>query len=222
MPTTASQAPECVILGGGGHAKILIDTLRLSGAAIPCAVLDSDRSRWGQELLGVPILGDDSLLPELTGQGVKWFAVGVGSTGDNRPRQRLFEVGLSHNLSPLTIIHPTAARSKWAEVGPGAQLLPLCIVNAGAKLGANVIVNNGVIVDHDCSLGDHVHVANGAHLSATVRIGKRAHIGTGATVRQGITIGEGAIVGAGAVVVKDVPDNVVVVGVPAKILRSVE
>jgi acetyltransferase-like isoleucine patch superfamily enzyme len=94
------------------------------------------------------------------------------------------------------------------------------MVNAGAALGVNVIINTGAIVEHDCVVGDHVHIATGSRLCSTVHIGTGAHIGAGAIVRQLITIGEEAIVGAGAVVVKDVEPWTVVVGVPARVLKQ--
>lgn len=214
-----NETKRCVILGGGGHACVLIDILRTSGIAVPHAILDSDRSKWGGDLLGVPTLGGDDLLPELANQGVRYYLVGLGSTWDNRPRQRLYEIGLSHNLIPLIAKHPGAFCSQLAHVGLGSQLFPGSIVNARARLGANVIVNSGAIVEHDCILDDHVHVATGARLASTVRVGRGAHIGAGATVKQLISIGEGSLVGAGAVVVKDVPPETVVVGVPARLLR---
>ena len=206
----------CVILGGGGHACVLIDSLRAGGYVGPLAILDQDSSRWGTELLGVRILGNDDLLPELMAGGADSFLVGVGSTGDNRPRQRLFELALSHNLKPLTVIHPSAVCSQWATLGPGSQILPMSVVNARAKVGANVIVNSAAVIEHDCVLGDHAHVATGARLASTVQVGVGAHIGAGATLRQCINVGEWAIVGAGAVVVRDVPPRATVVGVPAR------
>ena len=217
-----AEAKQCVILGGGGHARVLIDTMRLSGVAIPQAVLDSHRTLWGNELLGVPIVGGDDLIPGLIRQGIRYFVVGLGGIGDNRPRHQLFDVALKHGLTPLTIFHPTAVCSSWAKIGAGSVIFPNAVVNAGAALGVNVIVNTGAIIEHDCVIGDHAHVATGAHLASTVQIGTSAHIGVGATVRQFISIGEGAVVGAGAVVIHDVSPWTVVVGVPAHRLRAVQ
>jgi UDP-perosamine 4-acetyltransferase len=213
---------NCVILGGGGHASVLIEILQTTGLAVPRAILDPDRSRWGSDLLGVPILGGDDKLSELADMNVTHFLVGLGSTGDNRHRRRLFELGLSCKMTPLTVKHPSAFCSSMAQIGPGSQLFPVSIVNTGASLGTNVIVNSGAIVEHDCILGNHVHIATGARLASTIKIGDGAHVGVGASVRQLISIGEGAVVGAGAVVVEDVPDWTIVVGVPAEPIKGVE
>lgn len=210
---------KCIILGAGGHARVIIDCLQSSGYAEPCVLLDANGSRCGNDLLGVETVGNDDLLPELVKRGAESFVVGLGSVGDNRPRQRLFELALSYNLNPLTVMHPSVIRSRWASIGQGVQMLPGCIVNAGATVGANVIINSGAIVEHDCVLDDHVHVATGARLASTVLVGTGAHIGAGATVKQGVRIGEWAIVGAGAVVVKDVAPNTTVAGVPATPLK---
>jgi UDP-perosamine 4-acetyltransferase len=211
--------PRCAILGGGGHARVLIDCIRESGLAEIEGVLDLDSSLHGQKILDVPVLGNDDLLGEIAASGVKHFMVGLGGVGDNGPRRRLFELGCSCRLTPLTVRHPSALVSRWARIGPGCQLLPGSIVNAGATLGKNVIVNSGAIVEHDCVIGDHVHIATGAKLASTVQAGVGAHVGAGATVKQSVRIGEGAIIGAGAVVVKNVEPGIVVVGVPARPIR---
>ncbi len=228
MPGDLNRALEdsgerhCVILGGGGHAKMVIEALRASRQAVPHSLLDRDPNLHGQSVLGVPIRGGDELLPGYLQEGVTGFVVGLGGVGDNGPRKRLFELGLRHGLIPITVVHPTAIWSPSAQVGSGTVLLPGTIVNAGARLGANVIINTGAIVEHDCAVDDHVHVATGARLCGGVRVGAHTHIGAGALVCQGLSIGQGAIVGAGSVVVKDVPPRVVVAGVPARALRDRE
>jgi sugar O-acyltransferase (sialic acid O-acetyltransferase NeuD family) len=206
----------CVLLGGGGHAKVLIECIEAEGKVEPYAILDADQTRWHTEVLGVPIVGGDQLLQSLSIEGCRYFAVGVGMAQNWQMRQRLYELGLSCNMEPLTIRHPQAICSKWTEIGPGSQFLPLSVVNPGTIIGKNVILNTGSIIEHDCILGDHVHVAPGALLAGNVRVGDGTHIGIGATVKQGVSIAEGAVVGAGAVVVKDVLPGAVVIGVPAR------
>ena len=211
---------SCVALGGGGHALVIIESIHLSQAATVVAVLDPKESTWGEDLAGVPIMGGDDLLGELAGDTVNCFVVGLGSVGNSKPRERLFKLGLSHDLIPLTVVHPRAICSSWAVLGHGAQLLPGSIVNPGAKLGDNVIINSGAIVEHHCTVGNHTHIATGAHLSGSVTVGAGAHIGVGSSIRQGITVGDRAVVGAGAVVVKDVSPGDTVVGVPAQPIQK--
>ena len=209
----------CVFLGGGGHARVLIDCLRWQGDVQIKGILDEDLNRWGQLIMDVLILGGDNLLPELVQGGVDAFVVGLGGTANNQPRQRLFEWGLTCGIKPLTVIGPNSYYSSYAEIGPGCQLMPGSIVNAGARLGQNVIVNSSAVVEHDCVIGDHVHIATGAKLASTVHVGDGAHIGAGAVVRQCVEIGSGAVIGMGAVVIDDVEPDTVVAGVPARVLR---
>jgi UDP-perosamine 4-acetyltransferase len=205
-----------VVLGGGGHARVVIEILRESRDAVPVAILDRDPALWGTEILGVPVWGGDDRMAEVVKKTIRTFVVGVGGVGDNEPRRRLWELGVSHGLSGLTVRHPSAVCSPTAEIGAGTVLFPQAVVNAGARLGVNVIVNSAAVVEHDCVVGDHAHIATGARLASTVRVSAGAHVGAGATVRQCVTIGERAVIGAGAVVVKDVPAGAVVAGVPAK------
>lgn len=195
---------------------MLSDVLAALDTPYRYVILDADPGRWGQRLYDIDIAGGEDLLPVLKQGGATHFVVAVGSAGCNANRCRLYGVGLAAGLAPLTIEHPSAIRSPRASVGSGSQLMPGCILNAGARLGVNVIVNSGAIVEHDCEIGDHTHIAPGAVLSGSVVVGASAHIGTGAAVRQGIRIGAGAVVGVGAAVVRDVPDGVIVVGNPAR------
>jgi len=197
---------------------VLIEALRANGLDIVRAILEEDQSRWGEELMGIPILGGDTLLTALVDKGADCFVVGVGNC---RLRRRLYEYGLSLHLEPLAVVHPTAIVSPSARLGRGCQLLPLSIVHTRAVLGDNVIINSGAIVEHDCVLGDHVHLATGAQISGGVEIGSGTIVGIGASVRQGVGIGRDSIIGAGAAVVKNLPDKVVAMGVPARIRHHI-
>ena len=207
-------------LGSGGHAKVVIEILRCHEAYELVGLLDPKKELWGKHVLGVPVLGDDSLLSTLPDDGVGHFFVGLGGTGDTKPRQRLYELAVHCGLKPVDAIHPRAVISPSAELGAGVTVVADAVINACARLGVNVIVNTGAVVEHDCVIGDHVHIATGAQLASTVQVGRGVHIGAGATVRQCITIGERAIIGVGAVVVKDVSPHTVVVGVPARPLQK--
>lgn len=209
-------------LGAGGHAKVMIDILRCDPEAELVGLLDADPRLKGQSVGGVPVLGADDLLPELRARGVRHAFIGLGCTGDARPRARLYELALAAGFEPVAARHPAAIVSPSVRLGPGISLMAGAILNADALVGRNVIVNTGAIVEHDCVVGDHAHVAPGARLASSVHVGDGAHIGLGAIVRQRIRIGRYAQVGAGAVVVKDVEDGVVVTGVPARLLRRVE
>lgn len=208
--------PICAILGGGGHASVLIDSFRCASVEMELVVLDADHDKWGKDILGVPILGGDDLIPELVSEGASHFIVGLGSVKECSARKRLFELGLSHGLRPMTVIHPSAIVSRWSCIGDGSMFFPGCIVNAGATIGDNVIINSGAVVEHDCIVMNHAHIATGARLASTVHVGTGAHVGAGATLLQGVIVGERSVIGAGAVVLREVPADAVVAGVPAK------
>ncbi len=207
-------------LGAGGHARVIIEILEAMGGHRIVGLLDPEPSLWGREVGGVPVLGDDGLLTGLGAQGVTSAFVGVGSVGDAELRRRLWEKVVEHGFEIVSAIHPRALISPSAELGPGCIVMAGAVIGSCVVLGRNVIVNTGAIVDHDCRIGDHAHIATGASLASAVRVMDEAHVGVGASVRQEVTIGRGSVVGAGAAVVEDVPDDDIVVGVPARRLRE--
>jgi sugar O-acyltransferase (sialic acid O-acetyltransferase NeuD family) len=211
---------KVVGIGAGGHAKVVIDILNLMKGYELVGLLDLDQSLWETTVMGVSVLGDDSLLPQLQRDGVGLAFIGVGSAADTGPRKRIYQDATATGFKIVDAIHPNAVIALSAVIGDGATVMAGTIINPGAKLGNNVIINTGSVVEHDCTIGDHAHIATGARLAGTVSVGSGAHIGAGAVVRQSINIGERAIVGAGAVVVKDVEPDTTVVGVPAKTLNQ--
>lgn len=215
-----ADKPRGVIAGGGGHGAVLLEAASAEGEIEIVCVLESDPIRWGKELLGIPIRGGDELMPKLRSEGVTHFLVGLGGTGDNGPRIRVYERALASGLQPWVLRHPSAVVSPSAVLGAGTVVLAGAIVGARAVIGANVIVNTGVILEHDCVVADHVHLASGATLAGGIRVREAAHVGAGATIREGLTIGARAVVAAGAVVIRDVVAGDTVAGVPACSLSS--
>ena len=208
-------------LGAGGHGQVVIEILQLMGNYELVGLLDPNFELWNTELLDVPILGGDELLPELRDRGINKAFIGLGTVGDVRPRKKLYQILQNQQFEIVSAIHPQAVISPSVQIGDGITIMAGVIVNSTVKFGNNVIVNSGAIVEHDCVIDSHVHIAPGAKLAGAVQVGAGSHIGIGAVIAQGIRIGNNAIIGAGAVVIKDVPDSVVVVGVPARILKQV-
>ncbi len=201
-------------LGAGGHAKVIIDALYLNDAYKIFGFLDPHPK--SQTFSNIPVLGDDSYIPEVINQGVSHFFVGIGGINDNTPRKKLFELGLKYGMTPINVIHAQAIISSSVRMGDGNIIMSGSVINADSLLGSNVIINTGTIIEHDCIIGDHVHIATGSKLAGDVQVDKGAHISIGATIIQGVCIGENAIVGSGAVVIRDVYPNTTVVGCPAK------
>ena len=211
---------KCVVLGGGGHAAVVIDAILSSGCAKPCAVLDNDSALSGKNILGVPIIGGDDLLDQLSAEGIQSFIIGLGSIGQPEPRQRLYELAQSKGLTAISAIHLGATVAMSARIGMGTVICAGAVINPEAIIGANTIINTGAIVEHHCHIGIGTHVATGACMGGKVRIGAGAHIGAGAVIRQGIKIGEAAMVAAGAVVINNVESNTTVMGNPAKVRKE--
>jgi UDP-perosamine 4-acetyltransferase len=208
-------------IGAGGHAKVILEILRNDPRYQLTGLLDCNRELWGKEIAGVPVLGGDELLKKLFAGGARHAFIGVGTTGNATPRRKLYETAIRMGFEFVPAIHPQAIVSPGAKIGKGIAIMAGAIINVGVSTGDNVIINTGAVVEHDCSIGDHTHIATGALLAGGVRVGSCSHVGIGASVRQGVNIGNNAVVGAGAVVVKDVPDNVIVAGVPARFLKAV-
>ncbi|MBX9624263.1 MAG: hypothetical protein K2X82_10690, partial [Gemmataceae bacterium] len=169
-------------VGGGGHARVVIDILRRQGVYDPVGVLTADPQTWGGAVLGVPVLGGDDLLAGLPARGVGHVFLGFAGVRLFPARIRLAARVRELGLRVVTAVHPAAAVAGSAVVGDGATVMPAAVVGPAARLGADVIVNSGAVVEHDCDLGDHAHVAPGAVLGGGVRVGPGAHVGLGARV----------------------------------------
>jgi len=206
---------QILILGGGGHARVLIDLIRSAGEYDISGILDT-RFEATALISGIPVLGKDDLLPELYANGARHVCIGIGSIGDNSKRAKLYETVKHIGFSIPPLVHTQAIVSKQSKIAEGAQVMAGAIIQTDSLIDENTIINTGAIVEHDCRIGKHVHVCPGVVISGSVTIDDSAFIGVGATIIQGAKIGGNAIVAAGAVVISDVPDNSKVMGVPAR------
>ena len=209
------MAKPVIIIGAGGHAKVLLDCLRLQGVNV-LGALEKFPS-LGDEAAELPIIGDDSAIHAYSCGAVE-LVNGIGSVGDTGLRTGIYNKFKNLGYSFRQVIHPAATVAKNCILGEGVQIMAGAVVNTGTIIGTDSIVNTGAIVDHECSIGCHVHIAPGVTLSGGVQMGDCCHIGTGATIIQGITVGEKALVGAGAVVIRDVVAGTKVLGIPARMV----
>ena len=209
-----------LLVGGGGHAKVLIEILRDLMAAgspyRPAGILDPQASG---AVLGVPVLGGDDRLESLRGEGIGDVFVALGSNG---LRERVAARAVVAGYALPSLVHPSAVLLRSARIGAGVAVMPRAVIGADAQVEDLVIVNTGAVVEHDNQLGVAAHVAPGSALAGNVTLGRRSMIGVGASVRPGITIGDDVLVGAGSAVVADLPAAGRYGGVPARLLIKKE
>lgn len=202
-----------LVLGAGGHGKAVVDLVLTHGGWRAAGVVDA--APRVAALLGVTVLGDESLLAALARSGIGHAHPAVGNNVQRvAAAGRLAEAG----FALPALVHPAAILSHGATIGEGVAVLARAVIGPEARIGRLALVNTGAIVEHDCIVEDAAHIAPGAVLTGGVRIGAGAMIGAGAVIRPGVTIGAGAIIGAGAAVLADVPPGATVAGVPAKTL----
>lgn len=196
------SAAPVIVIGAGGHARVLLEALRRSGTKV-LGVVDADPSAVDEKKLKAPLLGSDNIVFKHDPARVR-LVNGVGSVRVSPRRQAVFERFKKHGYSFAAVVHPSAVVAEDVKLGEGAQIMAGVVLQSGVVIGVNAIVNTSASVDHDCVIGDHAHVAPGVTLSGDVRVGRGAHLGTGAKVIQGISIADDRLVRAGSVVLKDV------------------
>ena len=197
-----SQGKPALVLGAGGHARVLIDVLMAQGREILGVV--APQVSDAPEFTGLEQFKADDDVLNFTPEAIE-LVNAVGSLPQaSALRERLFTRFSNLGYVFATVIAPSAVVSRFAHLEQGVQILPGAIVN-GCTIGANTIINSGAIIEHDVQVGAQCHVAPGAVVCGDVRLAERVHVGAGATIIQGLHIGAEAIIGAGSVVTRPVP-----------------
>lgn len=209
-----------VIWGASDQCRVNYPILKQLGCQIE-ALIDDTPDKYSP-FDGVPIYvgtqGLDTLLQAFKISGLG-FVVAIGNPFGHM-RVKLHHLLKKKGLSPVSFADPTALICKTAVYGEGLQVMPAAIVHNGVRIGDQCIINTRALIEHDCVLKDGVEIGPGAVLCGRVQVGENTWIGANATIRPRVNIGDNSIVGAGAVVVTDIPSNVVVVGVPARVIRE--
>ena len=200
------EKTEYIFIGAGGHARVMASVIESNQDTL-LAVFDNDLNI--KEMDGIKNAGQYQ-------HTIHPAANLIIAIGDNAIRKKISQE-IKHTIGQA--IHASAVVDRLVNLAEGVQIIQGATVNRGTSIGKHTIINTNSTIDHDCQIGDFVHVAPGATLCGGVKVGNGALIGANATVLPNCSIGNNVQVGAGAVVTSHVPDNVVVVGVPAKIIK---
>jgi sugar O-acyltransferase (sialic acid O-acetyltransferase NeuD family) len=212
-----AKADKTFIYGAGGHAKVVADILRLNGYEVVGFIDNLNFQRKGEVFYGSAVLGGDRELDSLLQKGINRCIVAFGN---NRLRIETANFLTKKEFQIISAIHPTAICAADTIIGEGTVIAAGAVVGPSTKIGKSVIVNTHASLDHECTVFDGAHIGPGAVVAGDVEVGECAWIGAGAVVSDHKKVGSGSIVGAGAVVVKNIPDAVVALGVPARVTRS--
>ena len=201
---------KVVIIGAGGHAKVIADIIEKSGDEI-VGFLDDNKELGTTVINNYKIIGDlnNRFTMAVTKKDVE-FIIAIG---DNKKRE---EISHSPNLKFYTAIHPSAQIGLDVEIKEGTVVMANVCINSSAKIGKHCIINTGAIIEHDNIIQDFVHISPNVSLGGTVKVGENTHVGIGTTVKNNIEICNNCTIGAGAVVVKNIMEEGTYVGVPAR------
>lgn len=206
------NAKPVIMIGNGGHARVLVDILLLQNREI----IGYTAPEKEENPYGLDYTGNDQFIMEYFSPSDVELVNGIGSVSSTNLREKLYNEFKSQGYFFSSVIHPSAIIASTVKMGEGVQILAGTVIQPFAKIVDNTIVNTSASIDHDSIIGKHCHIAPGCVLSGSVHVGNGTHIGTGTTIIQNIKVGKNVLIGAGSLVIRDVEDNKVVYGCPAK------
>lgn len=198
------MSDKLVIIGAGGHAKVVADIAQKNNLDI-LGFLDDNAT---EDVLGCPIIGKVSDCVNFDSDVMFIIAI-----GNNEVREKITS---NYNVNYTSLIHPSAQIAIDVNIGVGTVIMANAVVNPSAKIGKACIINSNSVVEHDCEIGDYSHISPAVVLCGTVKIGDKVHIGANSVVKNNITICDDVTVGIGAAVTKDIAEKGIYVGVPAR------
>lgn len=209
-PPPSSQRP-LVLLGAGGHARVLLAMVRANGYSLLGVCDPALKAKGEKDWEGIPVLGDDDALLQI-GPDKAGLVLGVGQLAYSFSRAKLYEVWTQRGYAFPPLVHPNAWVSPDVKLSDGLQIMAGAVVQPGCIFGNNIIVNTKASVDHDCNIGNNVHISPGAILCGSVTVGTGAFIGAGAVVIPNLHVANGAVIGAGVTLTRNVQTGTTVFG----------
>lgn len=207
------------MLGTGGHAHSVVDSIESTGRYNIIGFLDTEEAQ-GRKYRDYYVLGTDAAMKKYYDSGVRNAFITIGYMGRGSIRNQLYGQLKGIGFSIPNIIDSTAVVSPDAAMKEGIFVGKRAVINAGVNIEKMCIINTGAVVEHDCMIGAFSHIAVGSVLCGGVSIGTQTLIGANATVIQNVRIGNNVIVGAGAIILKNIKDNRVRYGTIEK--RNIE
>ncbi|MCH5139124.1 acetyltransferase, partial [Clostridiaceae bacterium UIB06] len=204
---------KVVLIGAGGHCKVIIDIIKSTNEY---EIVGITNKSYNEDVLNVPVIGDDNVLDKLYNDGVKYAFICIGALNNINIRNRIYKKLKNIGFNLPVLIHKTAVVSTFSHIAEGTCIMAGTIINPGVHIEKNCIINTGAIIEHDCFIGYNTHISPKVALAGGVKVGFNTHIGIGSSVIQNIEIGNNVTIGAGAVVINNIHDSVLAVGVPAK------
>ena len=205
---------DFLIVGTGGHARVIIDTMELCGLKA-AGMLDLHYKNIEEKIFNYPVLGDYS---SIDGYDKDKYNL-ILAIGDNTVRSEIFNNLLEKGYHFPSLVHPTAIIIRKTWIGCGVFINAGVIINAGVNISNNVIINTGAIIEHEVNIGEHSHIGPGVKISGRTKIGKKVFLGIGAVVIDKRILADNVIVGAGSVIIKDIESNSVYAGVPGRKIK---
>ena len=214
-----SKMEKVVLIGGGGHAKVVIDTIRSTSSFEIAGIID-EQLPIGSKVEEVPVIGKDQDLQKLFENGIDKAFVAIGSLGSSKNRKKLVQSLEEIGFDFPSIVHNSAYMAPSVNLGKGVFVAAGTVLQSGTVVGDHAIINTRSSIDHDCQIGSFTHIAPGCVLSGGVTVGDDSHLGTGSVAIEYRKIGQNCLIGAGSVVVNDLPDGCKAFGNPCKIQSS--
>ncbi|WP_290772836.1 acetyltransferase [Anaerofustis sp.] len=202
---------KIVVIGGGGHAKVIVDIIKKNGVEPNHIDILDDNLKVGSKILGVCVRGkvEDCLKYDMDTK----FIIAIGN---NSVREKISK---KYNLNYASFIHPSAVIGEDVHIGNGSVIMGGAVINSATHIGNHVIINTSSSVDHDSVISDYVHISPGVHMGGAVKVGERSWIGVGSSIKNNININCDVVIGAGSVVIKEITEEGTYVGSPVRKIR---